>query len=228
MVEFETNKIEKIIHYSFKNKELLKTAFTHSSYANQNNVKSNQRLEYLGDSILNFVVADYLYNNFDVEEGQMSKWRSKMVNSDNLSSIIDNLGLDKYLLLGKSFASQEVAKSLKEDLFESIVGAIYLDTSIEKAKRFVFRFIDVKKSVRKKSIDYKTALQEEVQKVKGSNLVYITYELPNNPGNFCAEVYVNDIFISSSVSTTKKQAQIECAKIALQEKTTLKEALKGN
>ena len=225
-MEFDASKIEKIIHYSFKDKELLKTAFTHSSYANQNNVKSNQRLEYLGDAILNFVVADYLYNNFDVEEGQMSKWRSKMVNSENLSSIIDSLGLDRFLLLGKSFNSQEVARSLKEDLFESIVGAIYLDTSIEKAKRFVFRFIDVKKSVKKKSVDFKTALQEEVQKVKGANLVYITYEIPTRPGNFCAEVYVNDIFISKSVSTTKKQAQIECAELALKNKLALKDALK--
>ena len=228
MNEFELEEIEKIIHYSFKDKELLKTAFTHSSYANQNNIKSNQRLEYLGDAILNFVVADYLYNNFDVEEGQMSKWRSKMVNSDNLSSIIEELDLDRFLLLGKSFGTQEVAKSLKEDLFESLVGAIYLDGSIEKVKKFVFRFIDVKKSVKKKNIDYKTALQEEVQKVKGSNLVYITYELPNRPGNFCAEVYVNDIFISSSVSTTKKQAQIDCARIAMQEKVTLRDALNLN
>ncbi len=227
MENFETSKIEKIIHYGFKNKELLKTAFTHSSYANQNNVKSNQRLEYLGDAILNFVVADYLYNNFDVEEGQMSKWRSKMVNSDNLSSIIENLGLDKYLLLGRSFGSQEVAKSLKEDLFESLVGAIYLDTSIEKAKRFIFRFIDVKKSVKKKNLDFKTALQEEVQKIKGGNLVYFTYELPNSVGTFCAEVYVNDVFIAKSEATTKKQAQIECAEKALKNKSVLKSALKN-
>ena len=227
MSNFDASKIEKIIHYGFKNKELLKTAFTHSSYANQNNVKSNQRLEYLGDAILNFVVADYLYNNFNVEEGQMSKWRSKMVNSENLSGIIDSLGLDKFLLLGNSFNSQEVAKSLKEDLFESIVGAIYLDTSLEKAKRFIFRFIDINKSVKKKSVDFKTALQEEVQKVKGGNLVYITYESPTNPGTFCAEVYINDVFIAKSVSTTKKQAQIECAEKALKDKIALREALRS-
>ena len=112
MANFDVKKIEKIIHYGFKNKETLKTAFTHSSYANQNNVKSNQRLEYLGDSILNFVVADYLYNNFDVEEGQMSKLRSKIVNIDNLANIIEPLELDKFLLLGKSFSGQELSKSV--------------------------------------------------------------------------------------------------------------------
>jgi len=226
MADFDVKKIEKIIHYGFKNKETLKTAFTHSSYANQNNVKSNQRLEYLGDSILNFAVADYLYNNFDVEEGQMSKWRSKMVNSDNLANIIETLELDKFLLLGKSFSGQELSKSVKEDLFESIVGAIYIDSSLEKAKRFIFRFINIKKSVKKKDVDYKTVLQEEVQKVKGSNLVYFTYEIPRQPGNFCAEIYINDVFVARSTSTTKKQAQIDCAKIALKDKTKLKSILK--
>jgi len=227
MPDFDVKKIEKIIHYSFKDKQTLKTAFTHSSYANQNNVKSNQRLEYLGDSILSFAVADYLYNNFDVEEGQMSKWRSKMVNSENLSNIIEELGLDKFLLLGKSFGSQEPAKSIKEDLFESIVGAIYIDSSLEKAKRFIFRFINIKKSVKKKDVDYKSLLQEEVQKVKGANLVYFTYEIPRQPGNFCAEIYVNDVFIARSTNTTKKQAQIDCAKIALKDKAKLKQILKG-
>lgn len=227
MVDFDIKKIERIIHYGFKDKQILKTAFTHSSYANQNGVASNQRLEYLGDSILNFAVADYLYNNFDVEEGQMSKWRSKMVNSDNLSNIIDTLGLDKYLLLGSSFNKQEPAKSIKEDLFESLVGAIYLDSSLEKAKRFIFRFIDIKKSIKKKDLDYKSLLQEEVQKVKGANLVYFTYEMPQQPGVFCAEIYINDVFVSRSMNTTKKQAQIDCAKLALSDKISLKKVIKG-
>lgn len=227
MSDFDIKKIEKIIHYGFKDKENLKTAFTHSSYANEHGVKSNQRLEYLGDSILNFSVAEYLYNNFDVEEGQMSKWRSKMVNSDNLANIIETLELDKHLLLGKSFGKQEPAKSIKEDLFESLVGAIYVDSSLEKAKRFIFRFINIKKSVKKKDVDYKTVLQEEVQKVKGANLVYFTYEIPKQPGNFCAEIYINDVFVARSTGTTKKQAQIDCAKIALKDKVLLKQIIKG-
>ena len=227
MQEFDYKKIEKVIHYGFKNKDLLKMAFTHSSYANDNNESSNQRLEYLGDSVLNFIVADYLYNNYNVEEGQMSKWRSKMVNSDNLSKIIETLGLDKYLLLGKSFSKQQISKAVKEDLFESLVGAIYTDSSIEKAKRFVFRFIDVKKSVKKKDKDYKTMLQEVVQKVKGANLVYFTYEIPKNPGLFCAEVYINDVFVARSEATSKKQAQTDCAKLALEDKQAIKNILKN-
>ena len=226
MPQFDVKKIEKIIHYSFKNKEILKTAFTHSSYANDNGVASNQRLEFLGDAILNFAVADSLYNNYDVEEGQMSKWRSKMVNSDNLSGIIETLKLDEFLLLGKSFSNQEKSKSIKEDLFESLVGAIYTDSSLEKAKRFIFRFINIKKSVKKKDVDYKTTLQELVQKVKGANLVYFTYEIPRQAGMFCSEIYINDIFIARSESTSKKQAQIDCAKLALKDKLELKKILK--
>ena len=226
MLQFDVKKIEKIIHYTFKNKEILKTAFTHSSCANDNGIASNQRLEFLGDAVLNFAVADYLYSNYDVEEGQMSKWRSKMVNSDNLSGIIETLKLDEYLLLGKSFSHQEKSKSIKEDLFESLVGAIYTDSSFEKAKRFIFRFINIKKSVKKKDVDYKSALQELVQKVKGANLVYFTYELPRQAGVFCAEIYVNDVFVARSESTSKKQAQIDCAKLALKNKAQLKEILK--
>lgn len=223
---FDEKKIEKIIHYGFKNKELLKTAFTHSSYANEKKVASNERLEFLGDAVLNMAVAEELYNNYNVEEGQMTKWRAKMVNSENLATIIEDLGLDKYLRVGKSYSSVDLSKSMKEDLFESIVGAIYTDTSFDKAKRFIFRFINTKKSVKKKDVDYKSALQELVQKHKGANLVYFTYEIPKNPGMFCAEVYINDVFVARTESESKKQAQVECAKLALLDKEKLSEIFK--
>ena len=156
----------------------------------------------------------------------MSKWRSKMVNSDTLSGIIDELGLDKFLLTGKSFSKFDVSKSIKEDLFESIVGAIYTDTSFDKAKRFIFRFINTKKNVKKKDVDYKSSLQELVQKHRGANLVYFTYENPKKPGFFIAEVYINDIFVVRCESESKKQAQIMCAKLAMKEKEKLKEIFK--
>ena len=97
----------------------------------------------------------------------------------------------------------------------------------EKAKRFVFRFIDVKKSVKKKDKDYKTMLQEVVQKVKGANLVYFTYEIPKTPGVFCAEVYINDVFVARSEASSKKQAQIDCAKLAIEDKQAIKNILKN-
>ncbi len=228
MNDFDFKKIEKIIHYSFKDKNILKTAFTHSSYANEHSVENNERLEFLGDSILNFVVAEELFFKFKESEGKMSKWRSKMVNSDNLSTIIDNLELHKYLLLGKSFKNVKIANSIKENLFESIVGAIYVDSSLEKAKRFVFRFIQTEKIIKQKDVDYKTLLQEKVQLVKGSNLVYFTYELPDQEDTFCAEVYVNDIFVSRSVASTKKKAQMQCAKLALENTKLINRILENN
>ena len=223
---FDEKRIEKIIHYGFKNKDLLKTAFTHSSYANEKKIESNERLEFLGDAVLNMAIAENLYANYNVEEGQMSKWRAKMVNSESLSNIIESLGLDKFLRVGKSYNSYDLSKSMKEDLFESIVGAIYTDTSFDKAKRFIFRFINTKKSVKKKDVDYKSALQELVQKHKGASLVYFTYEIPKNPGMFCAEIYINDVFVARSESESKKQAQVDCAKLALNEKEKLDEIFK--
>ena len=223
MNKFDFKKIEKIIHYSFKNKELLKTAFTHSSYANEKKIDSNERLEFLGDAVLNLAIAEDLYKNYQAQEGQMSKWRAKIVNTESLSNIIDSLELDKFLLVGKSFTSSDLSRSMKEDLFESLVGAIYTDTSFDKAKRFIFRFINTKKRVKKKIVDYKSDLQEYAQRHKGSNLVYFTYENPKEPGMFCAEVYINDIFIARSESESKKQAQINCAKLALNDKKILDE-----
>ena len=113
-----------------------------------------------------------------------------------------------------------------EDLFESIVGAIYLDGGLTKTKNFIKKCIDLNEAVEKKDIDYKTKLQEIVQKVKGSNLVYFTYEIPRQPGYFCAELYINDIFVARTTSTSKKQAQIECAKLALKNKEEITKILK--
>jgi len=226
MSNFDEKKIEKIIHYGFKDKNLLKLAFTHSSFANQTGTASSERLEFLGDSILSFLIAEDLYSKFDVEEGKMSKWRAKMVNSDNLANIITALSLDDFLLVGKSFAKNAISQSMKEDLFESLIGAIYLDSSMDKAKRFVFRFINTTSSVKKKDLDFKTQLQERVQQVKGSTLVYFTYGLPNDPGTYCAEVYINDIFVARSTAQSKKQAQIDCAKVALSDEEKLEKFLK--
>lgn len=222
MTELDIKRIEKIIHYSFKNKQILQTAFTHSSYANEHHLQSNERLEFLGDSILDFVVASELYLNFNIEEGKMTKLRAKLVNGDALANVVEQQHLDQFLLLGRSLSGQEVARSIKENLFESLVGAIYTDSSLEKARRFVLRFVDVAKACKTKDFDYKTMLQEEVQKVKGANLVYFTYAMPQNPGVFCAEAYINDVFVARSSAESKKHAQMDCAKRALENKEMLR------
>ena len=223
---YDEEKIEKIIHYNFKDKSLLKLAFTHKSFAFENKLESNERLEFLGDSVLNFVVAENLYQNFDAEEGKMTKWRSKIVSSKSLSDIVDSLRLSEFLIVGGSFKNQIATQSMKEDLFESLVGAIYIDAGLEKTKKFIFKFIDLKEKINKKDIDYKSILQEEVQKVKGANMVYFTYEMPSDNSKFCSELYINDIFICRSENFSKKLAQSDCARLALDDKEKLKEIIK--
>jgi len=222
---YDEEEIEKIIHYNFKDKTLLKLAFTHTSFAFENKISSNERLEFLGDAVLSFVVADYLYKNYDAPEGEMTKWRSKIVSSKNLCDIIDALKLNEYLMVGGSFKNQDVTQSMKEDLFESLVGALYIDAGLEKTKKFILKLIDFKNILKQKDINYKSILQEEVQKVKGANMVYFTYEIPDKKSNFCAELYINDIFVCRSISLSKKQAQVDCAKIALYDKEKLRKII---
>lgn len=222
----DIKKIEKIIHYSFKDKANLVEAFTHSSYANQHGCTSYERLEFLGDAILDFVIASELYNKSNLKEGELSKSRARLVNSSSLIKIIDNLKLSSFIRVGDSVKSLDNANSIKEDLFESIVGAIYIDSSLDKARRFITRFIDVNTSFNKVTlIDYKSLLQEKVQRIKGSNLVYFTYEDPTNNGDFCAEVYINDVFVARAFSKNKKTAQMECARLAMQDEKTLEKIL---
>lgn len=225
MDENVVRRIERTIHYRFKDKSLLETAFTHSSFANQNKTESNERLEFLGDSILDFVIAEAMYNNFKVAEGSLSKGRATLVNSANLSKIIKSLKVEQFLRLGSSFKGQSLSTSVREDLFEALVGAIYLDSSMDKAKRFVLRFIDIEDALSKDN-DYKTRLQEVVQKVGGASLVYFTYEAPDKEDMFCAEVYINDLFVARSYAHSKKQAQIQCAKLVLGDKKRLNNVLK--
>ncbi len=223
---FDFDTVEKKIKYKFKNKSLLKTAFTHSSYL-QKNAKEvcNERLEFLGDSVLELVVSDYLYKNYDLVEGEMTKCRARLVNTKSLAKIISLLKLEDYLL--KNMSVFDVPDSLRADLFESILGAIYLDGGIDKAKAFALKFIDIESGMKATDIDYKTSLQEIVQKYKGSNLVYFTYEIPREPGMFCSEVYVNDVFVAKSTANSKKKAQVECAKIAFNNKQKLKSILEN-
>ena len=226
MDEGAIRRIERTIHYRFKDKSLLEQAFTHSSYANQNKASSNERLEFLGDSILDFVIAEALYEKYPAKEGTLSKWRANLVNSSNLSKVITSLKIEQFLRLGSSFHDQALPSSVKEDLFESIVGAIYLDSSMDKARRFILRFIDVEDMTSCKDNDYKTRLQELVQQFSGATLVYFTYEAPKKDNMFCAEIYINDMFVARSYAQNKKLAQIQCAKLVLNDKTRLNNVLK--
>ena len=133
----DIKEIERIIDYHFGDSGLLAVAFTHSSLAHEQNIKSNERLEFLGDSILNMIASRHLYDSHSDTEGIMTEKRKSIVSMKPLSDAIDKLDLSKFLQLGRN--TKEVSSNMKADLFEAIVAAIYLDGGIEPAGRFIMK-----------------------------------------------------------------------------------------
>ena len=211
--------IEKIIGYEFKDKKLLKVALTHSSFAHKFGKHNNERLEFLGDSILGFIVADFLLKNFEDNEGVLTKMRSSLVSCDFLSKIITKNNLHEYIL-----ASPESLKNgdnVKGDFFEALLGAIYLDSDIEVCKNFVYRILNLNlktaKSVFNSSKDFKTLLQEKVQAEKKT----MEYKLLNVSGEENAKVFEMELVIdgeviSSAKASSKQKAENQAAKIAIE------------
>lgn len=211
MIDFDY--IENKIDYKFKNRDLLVRAFTHSSFSNLN----NERLEFLGDSVLQIIVSKYLFNKFSNNEGQLTKYRAKIVCEDNLWNTISKLGLEQYLIVGESYKGKP-SKAMSADLCEAILGAIYIDSdSLEKPKDFIEQFIsfDVLENV-----DYKTTLQELVQGdgCTTKDIEYSTAEIDNGQyeKKFQSSVYVCGKLLGSGIGKTKKDAEKESAKIAIE------------
>lgn len=215
------NDIYQILDYEFKDKSLIDEAFTHSSYANENKIHSNERLEFLGDSILGFVISEYLFEHYQKDEGKLSKLKAQIVSANTLKTVIDKLGLFENIKLGTSLLHQPNAdfSSIKADLFEAILGAMYLDGGLDCVKKFIFNNLDVEMLIQnllKNNIDYKTTLQEIVQQDKNSQLKYQDYKLDNLENTFKSEVYINGSLICSGEGKSKKLAQIQAAKKAIQ------------
>ena len=159
----------KNVGIKFKNLELLDQAFYHRSIQNEvHNVKSNERLEFLGDSVLGFATASYLYKNFDNPEGELAKIKSAVVSEKTLASIAKKIGIDKLLVLGKGekLSGGSEKPALLADCMEAIIGAYYLDSGYENAEKYVLSFIvpEIELICKEGMKDYKTLLQEEVQK----------------------------------------------------------------
>ena len=154
--------IERIIGYEFSNKDLLKNAITHQSYANENNCESYERLEFLGDAIIELIVSDYIYNNFNFEVGELTRLRSSLVSTDYLYGVSKELQLENIALKSRSLS--QLGKKNIADLFESLVGAVYVDGGLDCAKELVYKFVikgeDNIRFVLINTIDYKTKLQE--------------------------------------------------------------------
>ena len=217
--------LEAALGYKFHNITLLQNALTHSSYANErwhNSLLSNERLEFLGDSILGMVVAEYLYAHFpDRPEGELTRMRADMVCETSLAAIAARLNLGDHLLLGhgeERFGGRNRA-SILADAVESVIAAAFLDGGMEAARGIITRFVlcDVP-TERLHNTDYKTALQELVQQKKNQVLCYrlVGESGPDHDKSFTAQVLLNDQIVGEGVGSSKKRAEQDAARVALE------------
>ena len=216
--------LEAAIGYRFKNITLLQNALTHSSYANErwhNSLLSNERLEFLGDSILGMVVAEYLYKRFpDRPEGELTKMRADMVCETSLAAIAEKIGLGQHLLLGhgEDRLGGRSRASILADAVESVIAACFLDGGMAAAEGFIRQFVLTNVPVKRmQNADYKTALQELVQQKKNQTLTYVlTGESgPDHDKVFSVEVLLNDNSVGSGTGSSKKRAEQAAAQSAL-------------
>ena len=215
--------LEKNIGYTFKNKNLLKNALTHTSYAYENHVDSNEKLEFLGDSILEFISSKYLYATYPkLKEGEMTKFRATIVCEDSLYKIAKKHNFSDFLFLGKSelASHQEVRKAIMADSVEAIIAAIYFDAGLEEAERFIIENLKKEAEIASKSVgqkDYKTVLQEKLQEHGVVNIKYeiIKEEGPDHDKLFTAKVSLNGKDLAIGEGKSKKLAEMEAAKNAL-------------
>ena len=217
--------LETAIGYRFQNITFLQNALAHSSYANErwhNSLMSNERLEFLGDSILGMVVADHLYRSFpNRPEGELTRMRADMVCERALAKVAHQIGLGDHILLGKGEeqGGGRSRESILADAVESIIAACYLDGGMDAAKQLVERFVlsDVP-AVKLHNTDYKTALQELVQQKKNQTIQYtlVGESGPDHDKQFRVELSINGEVIGSGTGTSKKRAEQEAAKTAIE------------
>ncbi|MBQ6847479.1 MAG: ribonuclease III [Clostridia bacterium] len=216
--------LQEKLMYSFKNEKLLINALTHSSYANEarDGISSNERLEFLGDSVLSIVVSEYIYKTFKkLPEGELTKLRASLVCEKSLCQFSRELELGKYLRLGKGEekGGGRERDSILADAFEAVLAAIYLDGGFENAKKHVMRFItdELKHTDDEVFKDYKTALQEIIQRNPEESVTYIlTKESgPDHDKVFEVEVRLNSNTIGRGTGKSKKQAEQSAAKEVL-------------
>ncbi|MGN0518833.1 MAG: ribonuclease III [Acutalibacteraceae bacterium] len=218
-------KLEKKLEYTFKNIDYLKTAITHSSYANEvkGNVKCNERLEFLGDAVLSIIVSDYIFKNCPhLPEGDLTKLRASLVCEKSLCRYARTINLGEYLLLsrGEQHCGGYDRPSILADAFEAIIAAIYLDGGIESARKFVLHYVvpDIENPKPKTFKDYKTCLQEIIQQNPEEHLEYILVgeSGPDHNKHFVVEVHLNSNVIGKGGGKSKKEAEQQAAREALE------------
>lgn len=218
--------LEERLGYSFRNRALLETALTHSSYANENRASGivcNERLEFLGDSVLGVTVADFLYRHFpDMPEGRMTRLRAELVCEQSLHRVALELHLGDYLRLGKGEEHNggRGRASILSDAVEAVIAAMYLDAGMETAAGFIHRCLldDVRAIETPTFTDYKTSLQELVQRHSGQVLSYelVGEEGPDHAKTFRVQVCLNGEPLGRGTGRTKKEAEQTAAANALE------------
>ena len=197
--------------------ELKNLAFTHSSFAHEKKIESNERIEFLGDTILGTIVGDYLYKHTKLDEGKMTKIRSKFVCTESLAVLAKKLKIEDRVKLGKSF-KDEISDAVLADTIESMIGAMYLTYGLHSIQTAVLDALEVKAQLKAgmKAQDYKSELQEFCQENK-FKLEYKSEKYLTKGGqeNFRASVFVNKEFISFGQGSTKKEAEQNSAKLAI-------------
>ena len=217
-------RLEKSLGYTFSNKELLKKALTHTSYAYEHSVESNEKLEFLGDSILEFVSSTYLFEKYShLKEGEMTKVRATVVCEKSLYKVAKMHNFSDFLYLGKSERQTggEDRPAILADSVEAVIAAIYLDGGIEKAAKFIVENIKDEIEIASKNVgqkDYKTVLQEKLQE---NGEVEIKYTIlrefgPDHEKIFEAQVECNQKKLATGTGKSKKLAEMEAARKALE------------
>ncbi|MCR5485550.1 MAG: ribonuclease III [Clostridiales bacterium] len=218
----ELKELQNKMQYKYKNENLLFRALSHSSYVNekQNLSESNERLEFLGDSVLGFITAEYYYEHFKhLPEGELTKLRASTVCEKSLCSFAKELGLGKHLMLGKGeiCTGGRERSSILADAFEALIASIYLDGGIGEAKKFVLRYVENASKLLESFHDYKTKLQEIIQKNPEESVEYVLVgeSGPDHDKRFTVEVHLNSNVIGRGEGRSKKLAEQEAAREAL-------------
>lgn len=215
----DRKQLEEKINYSFQNPDLLKQAVTHSSFANEqkiNREKDYERLEFLGDAVLELVSSSYIFHHYqDMPEGKMSKFRSALVCEPALAEVARNLELGRYLRLGKGeeAGGGRERESIIADIVEAIIGAIYLDGGFDKAKDFIEAFVLSDLEKKQLFYDSKTVLQEIVQSSTSELLHYevLAEKGPEHNKEFTAAAYLGDRLLGEGSGKSKKAAEQQAA-----------------
>ena len=214
--------IEGRLGWEYRDPALLHNALTHSSYANEQNSRSNERLEFLGDSVLSLIVSRYLYSRYPKKpEGELTRLRASLVCEKALAGFAMKMELGKYLLLGhgEEQSGGRERPSILSDAFEAVLASLYLDGGFEVAERFVLRFVKEALERHDEELrDYKTALQEIIQKNAEEKVRYVlvSEEGPDHDKRFTVEVRLNSNVIGVGSAHSKKKAEQLAAKEALQ------------